>query len=152
MIAIGERAPALGLVDIDTGEPVNEPWGAGEVALAFFKVSCPVCQMAAPKVAALAEAGVRVVAVGEDPTAKLVRFRDQFGQVVTTVTEPPPYPVSAAYGLEAVPSLVLVGADGTVRDVVASWDRVGWNRLAATAGAHGPISDPSDGLPSFRPG
>ena len=42
-----------------------DPWRAGPVVLAFFKTTCPVCQMAAPKVQALADAGIRVVAVGE---------------------------------------------------------------------------------------
>ena len=66
MLALGDRAPSLQLPDAATGESVTDPWREGPVVLAFFKTTCPVCQMATPKVQALAEAGVHVVAVGED--------------------------------------------------------------------------------------
>jgi len=71
MLALGDSAPSLELPDAATGESVTDPWREGPVVLAFFKTTCPVCQMAAPKVQALAEAGVRVVAVGEDPPREI---------------------------------------------------------------------------------
>ena len=153
-IKAGDRAPSFFLDDIATGEQVHDPWthgGPEATVLAFFKVTCPVCQMAAPKVQAMAAAGARVVAVGEDPPARLVSYAAQFGQRVPTVSEPPPYRVSAAYGVTAVPTLVLIGPDGVVRDVVGGWDREGWNRVAVAAGST-PVSADGDGLPSFRPG
>jgi peroxiredoxin len=151
VIEPGNRAPALDLPDVSSGESVVDPWRAGPVVLAFFKTTCPVCQMAAPKVQAIADAGVRVVAVGEDPPPAIQAYADSYGQKVTTLTEPAPYPASNAFGIDTVPTLFLVDEDGTVRDAVASWDRDGWNRLAEAAGAT-PISDESDGLPPFRPG
>lgn len=152
VLQAGDRAPSFTLVDVDSGEPVSDPWLEGPVALAFFKVTCPVCQMVAPKVGALPAAGARVVAVGEDPPPALRTYRDRFGQQVTTLSEPAPYRVSAAYGLAAVPTLLLVGQHGVVLDVAPSWDREAWNRLALAAGATKPISAPGDGLPPFRPG
>ena len=151
MIEPGAGAPSIHLPDAETGESVTDPWRDGPVVLAFFKTTCPVCQMSAPKVQGLADAGVRVVAVGEDPPAEVQAYADHYGQKVTTLSEPAPYPASDAYGIDTVPTLVLVDHDGTVRDSVASWDRDAWNRLAETAGAP-PISDESDGLPPFRPG
>ena len=128
-----------------------DPWRAGPVVLAFFKTTCPVCQMAAPKVQALADAGVRVVAVGEDPPPAIRSYADRYGQKVPTLTEPAPYPASDAFGVDTVPTLFLVDGGGTVRDAVVSWDREGWNRLAQSAGGV-TVSDESDGLPPFRPG
>jgi peroxiredoxin len=151
MLEPGDRAPALSLSDAGTGEPVADPWRDGPVVLAFFKTTCPVCQMAAPKVQALADAGVRVVAVGEDPPPAIQSYADRYGQKVTTLSEPAPYPVSDAYAIDTVPTLFLVDDDGTVRDVAVSWDRDAWNRLAEAAGAS-PVSDAADGLPPFRPG
>jgi peroxiredoxin len=151
MLVPGDRAARLDLPDAESGESVTDPWSDGPVVLAFFKTTCPVCQMAAPKVQALAESGVRVVAVGEDPPADIRSYTDRYGQKVTTLSEPAPYAVSDAYGLDTVPSLFLVGGDGTVRDAVVSWDRDEWNRFAEAAGGNA-VSQEGDGLPPFRPG
>ena len=151
MLALGNSAPSLELPDAPTGESVTDPWREGPVVLAFFKTTCPVCQMAAPKVQALAEAGVRVVAVGEDPPAAIQTYADRHGQKVTTLSEPAPYPASDAFGIDTVPTLFRVDEDGTVRDTVVSWNRAEWNRFAEAAGGTA-VSDEADGLPPFRPG
>lgn len=151
MLAAGDRAPSFQLSDIETGDTVSDPWSDGPVVLAFFKATCPVCQLVAPKVTALADGGARVTAIGEDPPAKLSAYSEQFGQRVRTVSEPAPYEVSGAYGLTAVPSVFLVDGEGVVQDAVAGWDRERWNALARAAGASS-ISDEGDGLPVFRPG
>jgi peroxiredoxin len=147
-ITAGSKAPAIPGVDL----------GAGPQALFFYKVTCPVCQMAAPKVQGFESAypGL-IVGIGQDPQDKIDAFAGQFGMTFRSVVDPPPYGVSNAYGIEVVPTVFLVGADGTILDVVESWDREGLNRvserLATVAGkAFVPISDPSDGLPPFRPG
>ncbi len=153
MLARGARAPSFTLPDIDTAAPVSDPWraAAGPTILAFFKATCPVCQLAAPKVRALADGGAPVVAIGEDPAPTLVSFRDRWDQTVPTLSEPRPYRVSDAYGLVSVPSLVLVDAGGTVLDSVIGWDRDEWNRVAVAAGGR-PVSASGDGMPSYRPG
>jgi peroxiredoxin len=151
MLAPGDRAPTLDLPDASTGESVTDPWREGPVVLAFFKTTCPVCQMAAPKVQALADSGVRVVAVGEDPPPELRSYAERHGQRVTTLSEPAPYPMSDAFGIDTVPTMFLVDDDGTVRDAVVSWDRDAWNRFAEEAGG-APVSEDGDGLPPYRPG
>ena len=151
LVERGRRAPSFTLADMETGSPVSDPWTEGRVVLAFFKVTCPVCQMTAPKVQALADGGARVVAIGQDPAPKLLKYAERHGQHVPTLAEPPPYRVADAFGVTAVPTLFLVGAEGVVEDNVGGWDRDGWNRVAAAAGA-GPVSRPGDGLPPFRPG
>ena len=151
LVQPGQRAPSFRLDNIATGELVIDPWTEGRLVLAFFKVNCPVCQMVAPKVQALADAGVPVVAIGQDPASKLASYAERFGQRVPTLSEPPPYRVADAFGVSAVPTLFVVGADGMIEDIAPSWDREVWNRVAAVFGA-GPVSRPGDGLPSFRPG
>ena len=151
MLAPGDRVPSLDLPDASSGESVTDPWREGPVVLALFKTTFPVCQMAAPKVQTLAESGVRVVAVGEDPPREIRSYAERHGQEVTTLSEPAPYPVSDAFGIDTVPTLFLVGENGTVRDAVVSWDRDAWNRFAEEAGGSR-VSDEGDGLPPFRPG
>lgn len=147
----GQPAPSFFLPDIASGAEVHDPWADGPTVLVFFKVSCPVCQAVAPKVQAMADAGVRVVGIGEDPPAALSTYAARFGQRVPTVSEPAPYRVSSAYGLAAVPTLFLVDRAGLVQDTVGGWDRQGWNRVAVAAGGQA-VSADGDGLPPFRPG
>jgi hypothetical protein len=89
--------------------------------------------------------------VGEDPAPEIRSYAERHGHKVTTLSETAPYPVSDAFGIDTVPTLFLVGEDGTVRDAVVSWDRDAWNRLAEEAGG-APVSEDGDGLPPFRPG
>ena len=151
LLAPGDRAPTFILDDIATGEQVTNPWTAGPAVVAFIKVTCPVCKLVAPLVQALADAGARVTAIGQDPAPSLAAYAEQFGQRVPTVTEPPPYRVSNAYGITTVPTLYLVDHGGIVRHAVGGWDRVRWNAVAAAVGAPA-LSADGDGLPSYRPG
>ena len=151
MLAAGDKAPSFDLVDIESGRTVADPWTEGQTVLAFFKTSCPVCKMVAPMLTKLSEAGARVVAVGEDPPEDLAKYAEEQGQRVVTLTEPAPYAVSEAFGLEAVPSIFLIGPDGEIQEGLAGWNRDTWNALAASVGAP-PVSTPDDGLRPFRPG
>lgn len=147
-IEVGQAAPPVPGVAFDDGP----------LAVAFYKVTCPVCQMAAPKIDAMARAYPgRVVGVGQDPPDALERFAREFGMDVPAVPDLPPYEASNAYGIETVPTLFVIDGEATVADTVVSWDREGYNRasarLAELLGVEPEtVSEPSDGLPSFRPG
>jgi peroxiredoxin len=148
VLAPGSKAPAISGIDL----------GSGPQALFFYKVTCPVCQMAAPKVQGFEQAYPgRIVGIGQDPAEKLAAFRDRFGMAFRSLVDAPPYDVSNAYGIEVVPTTFLVDADGMILDAVESWDREGLNRISErmadlTGGAYAEISSSSDGLPLFRPG
>ena len=152
MLSSGDKAPSFTLPSVDGGGEVTDPWTEGTTVLAFFKVSCPVCKMVAPMLTKLSEGGARVVAVGEDPTEAIAQYNETQGQRVPSLSEAAPYSVSEAYGLEAVPTIFLVGPDGTIEQAIAGWNRDTWNELAATVGLAEPLSTPDDGLRPFRPG
>jgi thiol-disulfide isomerase/thioredoxin len=130
----------------------------GPVGLFFYKVTCPTCQLAAPKMAAFERAYPgRVVGFGQDPPDVLEAFGEFHGMGIRTVSDEPHYEVSDAYGIVSVPTLVVVDDDGVVVDRVDGWDRAGFNRaserISARLGAEpAVISEPSDGLPAFKPG
>lgn len=151
MLTSGDRAPSFTLPDAATGEPVSDPWTAGPAVIVFFKVTCPVCHMVAPVVTAMADGGVPVVAVGQDPPASLLRYARDKGQGAATLSEVAPYPVSSAFGVSSVPSLFAVAAGGGVTEAIGGWDRDRWNAVAVAHGAP-PVSHEGDGLPIFRPG
>jgi thiol-disulfide isomerase/thioredoxin len=127
-------------------------------AVFFYKVTCPVCQMAAPPIEGFQRAYPgHILGVGQDPEPKLAAFAGEHGMSFPSVPDLPPYPVSDAYGIEVVPTLFVVDAGGAVVAAVESWDRDRVNEasraLAELVGApYSPISEPGDGLPPFRPG
>jgi AhpC/TSA family len=143
----------------DAAPPVpGVAFAGGPIGLFFYKVTCPTCQLAAPTMRAFEEAFPgRVVGVGQDPADRLERFSEEFSMGIRSVEDPPPYPTSDAYGVASVPTLYLVGNDASVLDSVGSWDREGFNRVAAsiarlTGRSPVEISTPADGLPAFKPG
>jgi len=145
-IAVGAQAPPV------QGAP------AGPHALVFYKVTCPTCQVAAPAYDRLAAAfGGAVLGIGQDPADRLAAFGREFGGSFPSEPDLAPYPVSNAYAIEHVPTLVVVDDEGRVADVVESWDRDGANRASSTLATllgrePVPVSEPGDGLPDFRPG
>ncbi|HUL84072.1 MAG TPA: hypothetical protein VLX89_00960 [Actinomycetota bacterium] len=147
MIAIGASAPDV--EDANLARPG---------ALVFFKVTCSTTKIATPAIERLARAYPgRVIGVGQDPQVDLDAFATAFGLSLPLVPDLEPYPASDAYGIVSAPTAVAVDADGSVAAVAESWDRDAWNRLSANlASMLGvepvPVSEPEDGLPSFKPG
>lgn len=143
---VGAPAPPIPGVEFD-----------GPVVLFFYKVTCPTCQMAAPVAERLATAHPgRLVGVVQDPPERADAFAREYRTAFPFVTDTEPYGTSDAYGVRTVPTLFVV-ENGAVTDVVESWDRDGWNRVAASLGSAtevsaNPVSTESDGLPPFRPG
>lgn len=130
----------------------------GPSALFFYKVTCPVCRMAAPYADRFEQAYPgRVAGIGQDSEKDLDEFSKTYRLSFPSVVDTEPYLLSEAYGIEAVPTLFLVGEDGTILDAAESWDREGFNRIsrrlaALTQANYLPVSDEGDGLPAFRPG
>jgi thiol-disulfide isomerase/thioredoxin len=129
----------------------------GPRAVLFYKVTCPTCQLIAPVAERLHRSFPdRLVGVGQDPREKIEQFEQELGTSFPSVADQPPYEVSNAWGIRTVPTLFVVD-DGEVADVVESWDRDGWNRVAGKLGVLSGIAAESlswegDGLPPFRPG
>ena len=144
-LAVGSPTPPLPLP------------GVGPTALFFYKVTCPVCQLAAPKVEAFERAYPgRIHGIGQDEPGKLSAFAERFGMTFPSVSDGPDYPLSQVFGIRVVPTMALVDR-GVVAGLVESWDRDGLNdlsrQLAELTGApYSSISEPGDGLPVFRPG
>jgi peroxiredoxin len=147
-LAVASKAPGIPGVDFEKAP----------LAVFFYKVTCPVCQMAAPKVQNFEAAYPgRIVGIGQDPREKLTAFEGEFGLTFPSLVDAPPYAVSNAYGIEVVPTTFLVDGEGTILDTVESWDRDGLNRISEglaeiTGAGYAEISNRSDGLPPFRPG
>jgi peroxiredoxin len=132
--------------------------GAAPIAVWFFKTTCPVCRMAAPKTQLMAEAYQgHVAGVGQDSPSRLAPFAEEHGIGFPLVEDAPPYPASNAYGIQTVPTMFVIDATGTIVYTVESWNRDHYNRASAlladlTGSPARDVSDVADGLPAFRPG
>ena len=153
-------APAFSL---STGNNQVVAFGGGDAVptlLVFFKHDCATCDLTLPLVerlhTALSAEGLRVVGISQDAVAHtsdvVARHHLSF-----TVALDGDLEVSADYGFDAVPALVLVGPD---RAVVASFEGFTrpdlltlTERTAAACGAAAPrLVHDGDGLPEHRPG
>ena len=147
-LTAGSAAPVI--------EGIDPPSVPG--VLFFYKVTCPVCQMAAPMVQSFQRGySGRIAGIGQDPPPVLEDFGRTFGWTFPWISDAPPYPVSDAFGVRVVPTAFLLDGDRTVLDAVEAWDREGLNRISLRLAEmieapYVPISEEGDGLPPFRPG
>jgi peroxiredoxin Q/BCP len=100
----------------------------GPVALAFFKVSCPVCQYSFPffdRMATLLEnKGLRFIGVSQNDAEQTAEFAKRFGvNFPLALDDPRRYAVSNAYGLTTVPTLFVVEEDGSISHSIVSWSK-----------------------------
>ncbi len=128
--------------------------------LFFFKHDCATCDLTAPLIErlhrALAASGLRVVGVSQDPAADTTGFVERhglsFGVALDTELD-----VSAAYGFDAVPALVLADPTRRVLDSFEGFVKSDLleliQRAAVACGAPTPaITRDADNLPDHRPG
>lgn len=164
MISPGSTAPGFDLPASGSGLDrlgLDELTRSGPALLAFFKTSCPVCKLSFPLWGELANRYGHVVnlaAVSQDPAAAARPWLDELGFEAPALDDSDGYGVSATYGIETVPTLVLVDKAGEVVATSQGWDREranAWDAdLAELSGlpSPGPLSTVGDGRPAFRPG
>ncbi|MEP6801357.1 MAG: TlpA disulfide reductase family protein [Acidobacteriota bacterium] len=156
----GSFLPPLTLQDAD-GRPAALP--SGETLWAFFKSSCPTCELMWPYLDRLSsmtgDTGSRVVAVSQDDAAETKAFYERLSIDVPTLYDPPPWNASEAVGLSNVPTLFLVDQEGRIRDTVEGFQRAKMEELAArfsaqTRGTSQPESffRTGESVPALRPG
>jgi len=162
-LTAGTKAPDISLPTTQ-GESfsLTSALEAGPVVLAFFKVSCPVCQMAFPFFERLHQAyrgkSVSVIGVSQDSAQDTAAFAKQFGITFPLALDnTKTYPASNAYGLTNVPTLFLVSPDGEIEvsSVSLSQDELEdvSRRLAAVSGSNvATVVRPEDNVPAFKPG
>jgi len=94
--------------------------------LAFFKGSCPVCQLTFPYLERMAQGGrARFAGIGQDDLKTTAAFNQRFGVTFPVLldTKESGYPVSNAYGISHVPTVFLVESAGEI-----SWVMEGFSR------------------------
>ena len=125
----GKTAPDFSLPAMDGSTfSLKDALAHGPVVLAFFKISCPVCQYAMPFVERIYKAyggkNVTIVGVSQNEKKDTALFNKEYGVTLPVLLDDTrSYPVSNAYGLTNVPTLFWIAQDGEI-DVSS----VGWSR------------------------
>jgi peroxiredoxin len=154
MLGVGDNAPDFQLEDTFGRQKSLEDLIANKPALlAFYKVSCPVCQYTLPFLERLSKTdNMDVVAVSQDDLKATEKFRAEYGVTFTTLLDQSKsgYPASNAYGISYVPSLVLVQPDGQISLSSEGFSKRDLEAIGKLAGVE-PFH-PDERIPDFRAG
>ncbi len=154
----GTPFPSIALQD-ETGAAVAAP--TGETLYAIFKTTCPTCELAWPYLERIRRigngGGLAIVAVAQDDPRRSREFAERLGTHLDTAYDPSPWPASDALGVENVPTLFRVGADGVVAETLVGFDRERFRALARRAAAlagkpPAELFRPEDQAPAIKPG
>lgn len=161
-IVAGNIAPGFALQSLDGKEySLGRHLQRGPVVLAFFKVSCPVCQLTFPYLERIyrryGDDGVAILGVSQDNAEATQKFCREFGITLPVLLEESGYPVSNAYGLTTVPTIFLIGADGTVQISSMGFDKTDLETMAATFAERRKVAPsalfrPDEQVPAHKPG
>jgi peroxiredoxin len=154
LIDPGSHAPDFRLMRLDGGEvTLQELVTSGPLLLAFFKISCPVCQFTFPFLERLHAAGaLPVYGISQNNAEDTREFNLEFGVTFPTLldTEETGFPASNDYGISSVPTMFLLEPGATVSYVLEGWNKkeIAW--LGDKAGAT--LFHPGDSVPVWKAG
>ena len=159
----GLRAPEINLSFLDGSKfSLSQALARGPVVAVFFKVSCPVCQLAFPYLERIFKAYSKggkftLVGISQDNAKDTLAFNREFGVTFPTLLDEKKYPVSNAYGLTNVPTIFVISPQGEIESTTVGWSRTAIQdlnqQLAGLSNASAvQLFQPGDGVPEFKPG
>jgi len=161
LLRAGQRAPDFELARLEEGTvkgttDLGKLLPGGPVLLAFFKSTCPVCQMTLPFLDRIhsgrTPGSFEIYGVSQDDAETTQEFTGEFGIRFPMLldTEESGYPASNAYGISHVPSLFLVERDGTIARSMEGFNKKEFLELAGQAGVN-PFR-PGENVPEWKAG
>jgi len=154
LLAAGAHVSDFRLPLLDGGEATLRNLIAnGPALLAFFKVSCPVCQMTLPFLERIRLSGsLPVYGVSQNDARDTREFHRRFSLSLPSLldSEEAGFVVSNAFGISSVPTLFLIETDGSIARVVEGWSRSDVEHLGELAGVKPFL--PTDSVPAWKAG
>jgi peroxiredoxin len=158
----GAEAPAISLQDMN-GATVTlaDALKKGPVVAAFFKVSCPTCQFAAPFLERLHETyggpKFTLFGISQDDARDTREFFKEFDVEFPSLLDAEGYPVSNQYGITNVPTIFLISPDGKVQVssvgfVKKELEQIALEAARATGTPPKALFKPSAAVPEIKPG
>jgi peroxiredoxin len=161
-IEVGETAPEFSLPALDGKTyTLASLLERGPVVLAFFKISCPVCQFTFPFLQRIAERfegkGVSVIGVSQDDVRDTKDFNREYGVKFTTLIDREGYPASNAYNLTNVPTIFLIALDRKIKTECLGFDKAALEKITLELTQHekmaaAPLFRPDEIVPAYKPG
>jgi peroxiredoxin len=163
-IVAGHKAPGFSLKSLDGGAySLQKLVEQGPAVVAFFKVSCPVCQFTFPFLERIYKRfggdGVTFLGISQDHARDTRDFAKEFGVTFAMALDEKQdgYPVSNAYGLTNVPTILLIETDGTVSVSCMGFDKKDLQAIAAELAERKKIPPaalfrPNESVPDHKPG
>jgi peroxiredoxin len=159
----GVHAPEINLSFLDGGKfSLRDALKKGPVVAAFFKVSCPVCQMAFPYLERIYKAygksgKLTFLGVSQDNAADTAAFNKRFGVTFPVLLEEKGYAVSNAYKLTNVPTVFMISPAGEIEFSSVSWSKSEMQELSRKLAhvnntAPATIFKPGESVAEFKPG
>ena len=154
LLDAGAPVPDVGAKLLSGGETtLREIAARGPALVAFFKISCPVCQLTFPFLERLhAAGGLAVYGISQNDARDTREFNEDFGITFPILLddEDAGFPASDAFGISSVPTLFLVERDGAISHVIEGWRKKEMEFLAAKAGAA--VFRQGDNVPEWKAG
>ena len=162
-LTTGTPAPDFTLPTIDGKQfSLRDALTRGPAVVAFFKISCPVCQYALPFLERIYKAygnkNVTLVGISQNGKKDTAGFIKEYGLTFPVLLDDTnTYPVSNAYSLTNVPTIFWIARDGEIEISSVGWARKEIeqiNRKAAKATPDGvrPVFRADEEVPDFRAG
>src|ERR1700723_3236907 len=158
----GAKAPAFALQSTDgTKSSLADALKKGPVVAAFFKVSCPTCQFAAPFLERLHETyggdKFTLWGISQDDAADTREFSREFEIDFPTLIDEKGYPVSNQYGITNVPTVFLIAPNGKIQESSVGFSKKNFEQIAAAAAkaTNTPPTSffkPGEVIPDLKPG
>jgi peroxiredoxin len=152
LLQSGVKAPDFRLPRLGGGEiTLAEILAGGPALLAFFKVTCPVCQLTLPFLARIHSPAVAVYGISQNDAEDTAQFNREFGVTVPMLLDSEEgFEVSNAFGISSVPTLFLVEPEGVISRVVEGWQKKEIDWLGERAGVAAIRA--SDNVPAWKAG
>jgi len=158
LLQAGARAPDFRLPRLGGGEAGGEATlhdliAGSPILLAFFKITCPICQLTFPFLERLHRPGtLPIYGISQNDAEDTREFNREFGVTFPTLLDPEDgdFAVSNAFGISSVPTTFLVERDGRISRVMEGWNKKEIEWLGAKAGVR-PFR-PGDHVPEWKAG
>lgn len=156
-----DKAPLFNLRDAAGSEySLAEELRKGPVVVAFFKISCPVCQFTFPfleRMFKMYGENATFLAISQDDALDTREFCQEYGVTFPALIDDKGYTVSNNYGLTNVPSVFLIGADGIVKVTSIGFDKEKLEAISAELAAvakrpAAALFRTGEIVPSYKPG